>query len=209
MNLNELYRLICNLARIGTVLEVDTEKYLARVETGENKTDWIRWAVPRAGEAVTWWAPTVGEQVYILCPCGEMETAFIAGSLYSEAAPPPDAGATTCVILHPDGARISYDPEASALVVSGVKTASVTASESITATVPVVTVKADTRVTLDTPEVVCTNKLTTGTLEVKKGGKMSGNIEHTGGAFTSNGVQVDDHDHGNVERGGSWTEGTK
>ena len=52
MNLNELYRLICNLARIGTVLEVDTEKYLARVETGENKTDWIRWAVPRAGEAV-------------------------------------------------------------------------------------------------------------------------------------------------------------
>ena len=47
MNLNELYRLICNLARIGTVLEVDTEKYLARVETGENKTDWIRWAVPR------------------------------------------------------------------------------------------------------------------------------------------------------------------
>ena len=159
MNLNELYRLICNLARIGTVLEVDTEKYLARVETGENKTDWIRWAVPRAGEAVTWWAPTVGEQVYILCPCGEMETAFIAGSLYSEDAPPPDAGATTCVILHPDGARISYDPEASALVVSGVKTASVTASESITATVPVVTVKADTRVTLDTPEVVCTGSL--------------------------------------------------
>ena len=68
MNLNELYRLICNLARIGTVLEVDTEKYLARVETGENKTDWIRWAVPRAGEAVTWWAPTVGEQVIFCAP---------------------------------------------------------------------------------------------------------------------------------------------
>lgn len=209
MNLNELYRLICNLARIGTVLDVDTEKYLARVETGDNKTDWIRWAVPRAGEAVTWWAPTVGEQVYILCPCGEMETAFIAGSLYSEDAPPPDAGATSCVILHPDGARISYDPEASALVVSGVKTADVAASESITATVPVVTVKAETRITLDTPEVVCTNKLITASLEVQKGGTMKGNIEHSGGAFKSNGVQVDDHDHGNVERGGSWTEGTR
>ncbi|EFK00194.1 hypothetical protein HMPREF9548_05121, partial [Escherichia coli MS 182-1] len=45
-----------------------------------------------------------------------------------------------------------------------------TASDSVTATVPVVTVKASTRVTLDTPEVVCTNKLTTGTLEVQKGG---------------------------------------
>ncbi|MEO3293433.1 phage baseplate assembly protein V [Enterobacter cloacae] len=209
MNLNELYRLICNLVRIGTVLDVDEEKYLARVETGENKTDWIRWGVERAGEAVTWWAPTVGEQVFIFCPCGEMETAFIGGSLYSEDAPPPDAGATTRVTLHPDGAKFSYDPKASALVVSGVKTANVTASESITTTVPVVTVKADTRITLNTPEVVCTNKLITASLEVQKGGTMKGNIEHSGGAFKSNGVQVDDHDHGNVERGGSWTEGTR
>ncbi|UAN18427.1 phage baseplate assembly protein V [Enterobacter asburiae] len=206
MNLNELYRLICNLARVGTVLEVDTGKYLARVETGENKTDWIRWAVPRAGEAVTWWAPTVGEQVYILCPCGEMETAFIAGSLYSEDAPPPDAGATTCVILHPDGARISYDPEASALVVSGVKTADVTASGSVTATVPVVTVKADTRVTLDTPEVLCTGNLKTATFEVTGGGKMNGAFT---GVVTFNGVKPDLHDHGNVQSGGSWTKGIK
>ena len=70
---------------------------------------------------------------------------------------------------------------------SGIKTANVTASDSITATVPVVLVKAESRITLDTPEVVCTNKLTTGTLEVQKGGKMSGNIEHTGGSLLSNG----------------------
>jgi phage baseplate assembly protein gpV len=36
-----------------------------------------------------------------------------------------------------------------------------------------------------------------------------GDIQHTGGKFTSNGVQVDNHNHGGVERGGSWTEGTK
>lgn len=39
--------------------------------------------------------------------------------------------------------------------------------------------------------------------------KMSGNIEHTGGKLTSNGVQVDDHAHGNVQSGGSWTKGTQ
>lgn len=82
---------------------------------------------------------------------------------------------------------IEYEPETSVLTVSGIKTASVTASDSVTATVPVVTVKASTRVTLDTPEVVCTNKLTTGTLEVQKGGTMRGNIEHTGGELSSNG----------------------
>ncbi|SVM88648.1 putative prophage baseplate assembly protein [Klebsiella pneumoniae] len=38
---------------------------------------------------------------------------------------------------------------------------------------------------------------------------MRGNFNHTGGAFKSNGVQVDDHDHGEVERGGDWTVGTK
>ncbi|EBZ0943903.1 phage baseplate assembly protein V, partial [Salmonella enterica subsp. enterica serovar Braenderup] len=36
-----------------------------------------------------------------------------------------------------------------------------------------------------------------------------GNIEHTGGKLKSNGVQVDNHGHGGVQRGGNWTEGTK
>ena len=38
---------------------------------------------------------------------------------------------------------------------------------------------------------------------------MSGDITHAGGAFMSNGVQVDNHNHGAVERGGSLTEGTR
>lgn len=78
---------------------------------------------------------------------------------------------------------------------SGIKTASVTASDSVTATVPVVMVKASTRVTLDTPEVVCTNRLITGTLEVQKGGTMRGNIEHTGGELSSNGKVLHTHKH--------------
>lgn len=61
--------------------------------------------------------------------------------------------------------------------------------------VPVVMVKASTRVTLDTPEVVCTNKLITGTLEVQKGGTMRGNIEHTGGELSSNGKVLHTHKH--------------
>lgn len=95
----------------------------------------------------------------------------------------------------PDGAVIEYEPETGALTVSGIKTADVTASESITATVPLVLVKASTSITLDTPEVICTNKLTTATLEVQKGGKMSGNIEHTGGSLSSNGKVLHTHKH--------------
>ncbi|GHK16284.1 hypothetical protein ECZU23_06750 [Escherichia coli] len=136
-----------------------------------------------------------GEQVLILAVGGELDTAFVLPGIYSGDNPAPSASADALHIRFPDGAVIEYEPETSALTVSGIKTASVTASDSVTATVPVVTVKASTRVTLDTPEVVCTNKLTTGTLEVQKGGTMRGNIEHTGGELSSNGKVLHTHKH--------------
>ncbi|MCV5432947.1 phage baseplate assembly protein V, partial [Escherichia coli] len=75
------------------------------------------------------------------------------------------------------------------------KTPTPTPTDPATATPPVVTVKASTRITLDTPEVVCTNRLITGTLEVQKGGTMRGNIEHTGGELSSNGKVLHTHKH--------------
>ncbi|EPG8843180.1 phage baseplate assembly protein V, partial [Klebsiella pneumoniae] len=98
------------------------------------------------------------------------------------------------VMTAPDGATFRYSAEAGALQVKGIKSA---------------VVEASVKITLDTPEVECTNLLTTKSLNVTEGGEMRGDITHTGGAFTSNGVQVDDHNHGAVERGGSWTEGVR
>ncbi|HFI3232785.1 TPA: phage baseplate assembly protein V [Escherichia coli] len=209
MNLNELYRLICNLVRIGTVTDVDlaAEPPVARVSTGENTTDWIRWAALRAGTAVTWWAPTPGEQVLLFAPCGDLENAVIMGSLYSDSVKPPDNGETSNVTLHPDGAKVLYDPATGALAATGIKSATVEASDSIAATAPKMTCTATTSITLDTPEVICTKKLSCSTFEMKQGGKMTGDVEHSGGSITSNGVVVHTHKHGGVERGGSQTDG--
>nr|WP_314523522.1 phage baseplate assembly protein V [uncultured Lelliottia sp.] len=207
--LQDILRLLRNLIRSGVIVETDLDVGRCRVQTGGIVTDWLQWLTARAGCSRTWWAPSVGEQVLILAIGGELDTAFVLPAIFSDDFPAPSASADAFHITFPDGAVIEYEPDTGALLVSGITTADVTASKSITATVPVVMIKADTRVTLDTPEVVCTNKLITGTLEVRKGGKMSGDIEHAGGKFTSNGVQVDDHDHGGVERGNSRTEGTK
>lgn len=182
---------------------------LCRVQSGGIQTTWLNWLTTRAGRSRTWWAPSLGEQVLLLAIGGELDTAFVLPGIFSDDNPAPSASADAWHVAFPDGAVIEYEPETSALTVSGIKTANVTASGSITVTVPVVLVKAETCITLDTPEVVCTNKLTTGTLEVQKGGTMRGNIEHTGGRFTSNGVQADDHDHGGVKRGDERTVGTK
>lgn len=208
-SLQEIARAIRNLIRTGIVTEVDLDEGLCRVQTSGIETTWLNWLTSRAGRSRVWWAPSVGEQVLLLAIGGELDTAFVLPGIFSDDHPAPSASPDAFHVSFPDGAVIEYEPQNSALTVSGIKTADVTASDSITATVPLVLVKASTRITLDTPEVVCTNKLTTGTLEVQKGGKMTGNIEHTGGKFISNGVQVDDHAHGNVQSGGSWTKGTQ
>ncbi|MEG1112867.1 MAG: phage baseplate assembly protein V [Hafnia sp.] len=226
MNLNELYRLICNLVRIGTVTDVDlaAEPPVARVLTGENETDWIRWAAMRAGTAVTWWAPTPGEQVLLFAPCGGLENAVIMGSLYSDSVKPPDTGEESVVTLFPDGARISYEPQIGALRVTGIKTAYVqafdsitvetkevtcTAADSITLNTKDMTVNATSSITLNSPVVTCTHLLRTKTLEVQEGGSLYGDFTHLRGNFSSNGVIVHFHVHELVQAGKDMSGGPK
>ncbi|HHS9279676.1 TPA: phage baseplate assembly protein V [Klebsiella michiganensis] len=194
MGIAELLRLLENIARTGTVIEIDEEKWRVRVQSGELETTWLRWNAQRAGAFKVWVPPSIGEQVWFLCLGGNTDVAFIGGSLYSDDNPAPGASRNEMVMTAPDGATFRYDAEAGALQVKGIKSA---------------VVEASVKIKLDAPEVECTNLLITKNLEVTEGGEMRGDITHTGGAFTSNGVQVDDHDHGAVERGGSWTEGTR
>ena len=102
------------------------------------------------------------------------------------------AAAHPCKTLTVDGAVFRYDADAGALSASGMKTATLQASVSVK---------------LDTPVVECTNLLRTATLDVTKGGKMSGNITHSGGNFTSNGITVHTHKHGGVKGGSDSTGG--
>ena len=194
-NLQELARALRNMIRTGVIVETDLDAGRCRVQTGGIQTDWLQWLTQRAGRSRTWWAPSVGEQVIILAVGGELDTAFVLPAIFSDDYPAPSASADALHIAFPDGAVIEYEPDTGALTVSGIKTADVTASESLTATVPLVLVKADTRITLDTPEVVCTNKLITGSIEVQKGGTMKGNIEHSGGNLSSNGKVLHTHKH--------------
>ncbi|EPA8175211.1 phage baseplate assembly protein V [Yersinia enterocolitica] len=207
--LSEIQRLLRNLIRTGVVIDVDAEGALCRVQTGEIQTDWLNWLTRRAGCSRDWWAPSLGEQVVLLAVGGELDTAFVLPGIYCDDFPPPSSSPDAYHVAFPDGAVIEYEPETGALMVTGIKTAEVAASVSVVITSPSVTVTASQKITLDAPEVVCTNKLTAATLNVTKGGKMSGNITHSGGSFTSNGVVVDKHNHSGVKRGGDNTVGIK
>ncbi|WP_269934796.1 phage baseplate assembly protein V [Serratia liquefaciens] len=194
MGIAELIRLLENIARIGVVTEIDENTWRVRVSSGELETTWLRWNAQRAGAFSIWVPPSIGEQVWLLCIGGNPETAIIGGSLYSNEHPAPGSSGNEMVITSPDGAKFRYDADAGALEVSGIKTAKVS---------------AEVKIILDSPVVECTELLKTKNLDVTEGGDMRGDITHSGGAFISNGVQVDNHSHGAVERGGSWTEGTQ
>ncbi|EMK7761340.1 phage baseplate assembly protein V [Yersinia enterocolitica] len=204
-----LKRLLANIIRIGIVSDIDLTNGLCRVRIGNLETDWLNWLTLRAGRVRFWSAPSQGEQVMVLSIGGELTTGFVLPAIFSDANSAPSQSADAMVITFPDGARFEYEPETSHLAVTGIATAVIDASDSVTVTAPNITCTASVKITLNTPEVECTHNLTTATLDVKKGGTMGGDITHSGGQFSSNGVVVDKHNHGGVQRGGDWTEGVK
>ncbi|MBF7958305.1 phage baseplate assembly protein V [Rahnella victoriana] len=207
LQLNDMMRLVNNLVRIGKVSELDLANARCRVSTGDNVTAWLPWITHRAGRTRSWWAPSVGEQVLLLSMGGELNTAFVLPAVFSDASPAPSASADAIHLAFPDGAIFEYEPKTSALNVTGIKTAVINASQKVDVTAPEVRCTASTRITLDTPEVVCTSKLTTGSLEVKQGGTLTGNITHSGGSLISNGIIVHLHRHSGVQSGNGQTGG--
>ncbi|MGV7962300.1 phage baseplate assembly protein V [Photorhabdus tasmaniensis] len=158
--LTELLRLLRNLIRTGVVTEVDTQRGVCRIATGNLETDWRPWLTMRAGNSRTWWAPSRGEQVLLLSVGGELTTSFVLPAVYSDQFPepstllieadyidfpdsglpviysdqsaaPPGRSEQAVHIVFPDGAVMEYEPKFGALNVKGIKTAKVQASYSI------------------------------------------------------------------------------
>ncbi len=110
------------------------------------------------GAFKVWVPPSIGEQVWFLCSGGNTDVAFIGGSLYSDDNPAPGASRNEMVVTAPDGATFRYDAEVGALQVKGIKSA---------------VVEASVKITLDTPEVDCTNLLRAKNLDISEGGRCA------------------------------------
>jgi phage baseplate assembly protein V len=104
------------MIRLATIKSVDLENGLCVVSIDdESETGPVKWMERRAGDTATWSPPTIGEQVVLLCPDGEISGAVVLGGLSSENFPSPGTDLTE-VMKYKDGAVISYDPEAHILV---------------------------------------------------------------------------------------------
>lgn len=189
----ELFRLISNLIRIGTVFAVDLKSRPAkvRVASGDLESNWLPWLELRAGRTRTWNPLTVGEQVIVLCPDGDPAGGVVLAALNSEAIPAPSDSEAEHVTDYPDGARITYDHQAGKLTAVGIKSAFVEASESATLQCPEITLDGD---------VTVTGLLTYQAGMAGKNGKgnkttIEGDITHVQGDLSSNGIVLHTHRH--------------
>ena len=189
----ELFRLISNLIRIGTVFAVDLKSRPAkvRVASGDLESNWLQWIELRAGRTRTWNPPTVGEQVLVFSPDGDPAGGVVLTGVNSDAIPAPSNSEAEHVTDYPDGARITYDHQAGKLTAVGIKSAFVEASDSATLQCPEITLDGNVTVTgLFTYQAGMAGK-------DGKGNKttIEGDITHVQGNLSSNGIVLHTHRH--------------
>lgn len=207
----ELARLLQNLIRIGNITQIDYANRLVRVQTGDITTNWLKWHTPRAGNSKVWDPPSVGEQVILFSPGGDLTGALAFASLDSTQNPPPSTSASEVVREMPDGANFKYNHSSGALSITGIKSLTVDAADTIL-------LKAGGSITLDASETTSTGKHTIKGLLTYLAGMagsggdggsttISGDLTHTNGDLSSNGVIVHLHFHDGVVPGGGTTGG--
>lgn len=132
MNIAQISRMIENMIRIGTVLEVDLTAPRCRVKTGDLETEWLRMPSRRAGQTRKWDPLTVGEQVIIISPSGVLESGLVMPmGIFSDAFTPPSNSGDVEMTQYPDGAVLSYNHSTSELSIAGIKMLNIVASGDI------------------------------------------------------------------------------
>lgn len=188
----DLARLISNLIRNGTIVAVDIDAGLCRVESGNLTTTWIPWLTLRAGTTVTWSAPSPGEQVVLLSPEGETANAIALCGLYSGQVPAPAASAAVTLLRFADGAQLRYDADAHAL-------------EALLPAGGTFTVTADGGTTINGPLTV------NGETKLNGNAAVVGDTSITGTAtadvdMVAAGISLKGHKHPGVQRGNGLTD---
>lgn len=83
-DLAALARLLENLIRFGVIAAVQMEPPRVQVTTGTLTTAWLPWLASRAGADREWDPPTVGEQVILFSPSGQLANGIVVTGVFSD-----------------------------------------------------------------------------------------------------------------------------
>ncbi|MFA9486939.1 MULTISPECIES: phage baseplate assembly protein V [unclassified Moraxella] len=132
--MHDIIRRLENLIRLGTVASVDHTDARCTVDCAGIITAPLPWITARAGTDRTWDAPTVGEQVLIFAPSGEMMQAVVLTGIYHDKHPAPSNQPNIKTRHFEDGCTITYDTKTHALdvILPNGGTAVITANGGVT-----------------------------------------------------------------------------
>lgn len=119
--LSEHARMISGMIRIGSVVELDTEKARVKVRAGGIVSDWLPWTTDRAGPTRRWNPPRPGEQVLIAAVSGELEHGVVIGSIYQDKYPHGGTTKYQDKTTYPDGSVVEFDAKTHTLTVTAAK----------------------------------------------------------------------------------------
>jgi phage baseplate assembly protein V len=106
----DMERRLANMIRYGKITEIDYATKKVRIKSGEIETDWIRWSAGRSNSRKRQWdPPTIGEQVTMLAPTGDLRQAHIIPGMYQADYDAPSADPNKDHATYSDGAVIEYD----------------------------------------------------------------------------------------------------
>lgn len=109
MNIADLARLLENIVRFGTVEAVQMQPPRVQVKSGNITTAWRPWLNLRAGADREWDPPTIGEQVVLLSPSGNLAQGVVLTGLFSDLIPANGDRDGLHRRTYRDGAVIEYD----------------------------------------------------------------------------------------------------
>ncbi|MCG8637056.1 MAG: phage baseplate assembly protein V [Desulfobacterales bacterium] len=112
----ELERQVKGLIRYATIKTQDGDR--VTVKDGKLETGAIPFLAHRAGPDRDWWAPEPGEQVVLLCPCGDPNLGIALPSVYRDLYPAPAGSADVRKTVFKDNAVFQYDRSASKLTIN-------------------------------------------------------------------------------------------
>lgn len=212
----ELSRLLENICRFGSIAAVDTATARCRVESGGLTTTWLPWLALRAGADRTWWAPTVGEQVMLLCPGGNPSNGLVLMGVYSDNNPAPgNTDSLTIFAALRDGTKLSYDHATHHLIADVSGDVSLICDGDLVATIggdAQMSVTGDLTATAATATLTAADITLNGNVAINGNVSLTGNMAQTGsvtltgnntttgninvtGAVSANGVGLASHTH--------------
>ena len=199
--LAQMDRILANLIKIGRVDSVDLAAGTATVNFDGELVSGLEWSKSRAGADRSWnGGYTKGEQVLVLSPSGDLSQGVIAFAISQDAFPNVGDSENPKRVFA-DGTTIEYDKSSHTLFVDASAS-----SGHIVIRCNTAQIQAESTITMDAPNTVCTGNLTVAK-SLSMGGSggtatLKGNVAMSGGTLTHDGKNIgESHKHSGVQTG--------